>query len=145
MLSDNENYLVKVSILFFYAGLFFSTLGYIIPSTEYKLLYTVMLLILSYCLIWYGKEKVFGTVVTKMIPSTNPKRSITDGSWHIKISFNDDSKSQKEIVRTGTLNFSNSLIGVKVKGGKLLDAETNTLTMGGWQADNAEILTYDNH
>jgi hypothetical protein len=143
MLNQNEKHIVKIIIAFVaLVGILFSLVDFF-ASGNYALYWKIAVLVFSLLIIWFGKELVFHKMIS-LIPSMDPGRSITNGSWNLKITFKDEgSDDLKE--RTGTVSFLNSLVGVKVRGKKLLNLATNKTTMNGWYSDNAEIVKYDNH
>ncbi|WP_332859508.1 hypothetical protein [Janthinobacterium svalbardensis] len=141
MLTSDEKYIAKVMVFFVTA------ISFILASLDFLALgtyapYAKIAVGLFACIVlWFGKEKIM-QVIVKIVPATAASRSITDGVWSLRICFKEGNKNQE---RTGTVTFKNSLIGVKVRGQNLLNPATSKTTMNGWQADNAEIITYDNH
>lgn len=119
------------------------------PKSEYQIYLKFALFAAAFLIVFFGKEKILLFIINH-IPAAKANRSI-DGNWTIKISFEEsESESEgegetEEKIRTGAVKFESSLIGVKVKGDKLLNPKTDKVTMNYWYAENAEIVTYEGH
>lgn len=91
-------------------------------------------------IIYFGKEKVF-SFVFKYIPAVR-NENITGENWNIKITFKE---ADKDKVRAGMVTIKNTINGVRLIGGQLIDINNKKKTMNHWFSESAEIIKFDNH
>lgn len=141
--TPTEKHFVKIVIFFIgITALILEAINQLSP-TEYKLYAKIGSLLFAGIVLWFGKDKVFSSILS--IPAINPKPNIKTGTWSIRITFTDQGHTEPK-ERTGTIKISSSLTGIKIKGGKLLDAQdTGRTTMSKWHSDVTELITYDKH
>ncbi|WP_415896898.1 hypothetical protein [Neptuniibacter sp. QD57_21] len=90
--------------------------------------------------IWKGDEKIFKKVM-KSVSSVDDETKKILGDWMISITFGE---GENKKVRIGQLKLESSITGVKIKGYRLLDQESDEQTMESWHADDVEIRNFQN-
>lgn len=142
-LNESEKHVIKV-VVFLVAlyGFLITLINYLVTDTETKLISSIAFIIISSACLVVGQEAIFGKLLLSIIPSTRRENSLKRGAWHLVIKFQDD-KGGQEQTRGGILNFEPSLIGMKVKGGTLINHETDEIERQGWFSDDAEIIEYE--
>lgn len=141
-LNENEKHVIRVLIfLSSFYGLIILIINLLVADSIFKIIISILCIILSGVFLFVKKEIIFGSILTKVIPATKAKRNITDNHWNITLTYDNN---DKEITRIGSIEFSNSMVGVKIYGSKLIDHDTKEIKQGTWFADDAELITlYD--
>jgi hypothetical protein len=98
----------------------------------------VIVLLLSLLFLFLGEERlvkfVLGTV------NVTPKEDKEmEGHWAIRITYK-DIQNNREVVRTGTVQLSNTPIGLTLKGNKLLDDHSQEVVVESWVSEIAEVI-----
>ncbi|MDD2272622.1 MAG: hypothetical protein PHP95_13395 [Desulfuromonadaceae bacterium] len=141
--SVREKHIAKIIIFFVGVTGICSQLSNALLPTPYAPILTAVAVLLAMAITWFGKEFLFQKILLK-VPAVNPKYKLSVGTWNIHITFDDGGGKALE-ERSGSVTMTSSLLGVKIFGGKLLNVKNNRTTMNGWYAENAELVTYDNH
>jgi hypothetical protein len=141
--SPAERHIAK--IVMFFVGLtgFITYLSLSLTPTRYAPYVTIVTIVFGMLGTWFGRELVFQKILM-LVPSVNPRHKLPRGTWNIYIKF-DDSDGQGTKERSGCVTMYPSLLGIRIKGGMLLNEKNKRITMNGWYADAAEVVTYDDH
>ncbi len=142
-LNPSETYAVKILIqLTTLYSLIITAIVGLSTNHVYGIIASVVFVISMAIISFLGQDKIFGHILLNIMPSTKKIKGISDGTWQIVITFKDGENGDIETKRSGSLQFTNSFIGMKVKGGKLVDHETEEIERTGWFSEEAEILEY---
>ena len=124
-------------------GVFVAGIMELSKSNQNGIYFSIAFIIISTILLVWKQEAIFGHILLNLLPSTKAHESLQDGTWQIVISFRESDSVEKKSIRSGTLQFKNSFIGMKVIGDKLLDHETSEIERTGWFSEDAEIIDYN--
>ena len=140
-LNTNEKHIVHV-LLFLSSlyGLIILLINIIITDQALKTSISFGFMVVTGIILFFGQEAVFGTILTKMIPATRPEGDFTDRHWIVRLSYEEDTSKK---IRNGSLEFYNSMTGVKIRGSQLFDNETGNIIQELWFAENVELINLD--
>ena len=141
--SPAERHIAKIVIFFVGLTGFITLLTSALTPTRYAPYVTIITIVFGMLVTWFGRELVFQKVLM-LVPAVNPRHKLQRGTWNIYIKF-DDSDGQGTKERSGCVTMYPSLLGIRIKGGMLLNEKNKRITMNGWYADAAEVITYDDH
>jgi len=145
-LNVNERHIVNVLLFLASAyGLVIIFINSLLSNPQTQTQVSIGFIILSGIVLFFGQDYMFGSFLMKIVPATKAKRGIADGQWNIRISYKEKTQGgkNKEIIRNGSLRFSNSMVGVKIYGSELIDNETKSIEKECWLADDAELIVLD--
>lgn len=137
-LNTNEKHVVSV-LLFLSSlyGLIILFINIVITDQSLKTSISIGFIIITGIVLFFGQEAVFGTILTKMIPATKAERDFTNKHWIVRLSYEENTSKK---IRNGSLEFYNSMIGVKIRGSQLFDNETGNIIQELWFAENVELI-----
>lgn len=141
--NGNEKNVVKGIIFIILLIEFFKIIAsHLVPSSypELKKYVEAITVIVALILIYFGKEAFFSFIFS-YIPSVKNK-IITGRKWNITISFTENNENK---TRTGMVEIKNTISGVRLIGGQLIDNSNKRKTMNNWFSESAEIIKFDNH
>lgn len=107
-------------------------------SLEAKIILELCLGVISLIILFVGSE-YFLSILMPLITKTKFENNEILGAWTIQISYT-NAGTGDVITRIGGVKFENSVLGLTLKGDKLLDSKTDELVVDSWVSEKAELL-----
>lgn len=107
-------------------------------ALEWRIGIQVVGLILSLVVLFFSEEILVRSVL-RAVNIVSKEDKEMEGHWAIRITYH-DTKNNREVVRTGTVQLENTSIGLTLKGNKLLDDCNQEVVVESWISEIAEVI-----